>query len=367
MSTIPNSAHHQGSPTMRALGFVARPAVGDAAAALRWVDVPMPSPRRGEVRVRVVAAAVNRDDVHAAEGTIFGGIPVAPRPTLDAPLVPGIDLAGVVDAVGEGVRDLVVGQRVFGVVYMGRLGSLAPFCCTKASRLRPLPHGWSFADGAATGFTGSVASMALKRAGAPKGMRCVVVGASGNIGGLIVQALVHAGASEVVGVCSGANAQHVTSLGAGRVVDYTKGPWSRQLGVDVAPFDLVFDCVGGRDTEAHALEVLHGRGHLVTLCGPIRFLGGTRLPWTSKARAIAYIMRRSLWSRLRGPRYTFLSGTEPDWSALNHYLLEPAIKPIIDIVHRFDRDEVAAAMRGVTTSRSKGKRVVSIRPDEEVS
>lgn len=131
--------------------------------------------------------------------------------------------------------------------------------------------------------------------------------------------------------------------------------------------DVEGDAGTETDTEAHALEVLHGRGHLVTLCGPIRFLGGTRLPWTSIARAIAYIMRRSLWSRFRGPRYTFLSGTEPDWSALNHYLLEPAIKPIIDIVHRFDRDEVAAAMRGVTSSRSKGKRVVSIRPDEDVS
>ena len=347
---------------MRALGFPARPQPGTAAAALQWVEVPVPSPGKGEVRVRVAAAALNRDDVHAAEGTVFGGVPVSPRPTTKRPGVPGIDLAGVVDAVGPGVTDLAVGQRVFGVVYMARLGSLAPYCCTKASRLRPLPEGWSFEEGAAIGFSGTVASMAVRSAGNPRGTRCVVVGASGNIGGLIVQALTAAGATEVVGVCSGSNAARVTAWGADRVVDYTQGPWGRQLAAE-ASFDTVFDCVGGADTEAEALTVLRRDGHLLTLCGPIRFLGGRRLSWFGITRALAYIAWRMLFSRVRGPRYTLLSGSEPDWSAVETLLLERGIRPSIDAVHRFERDEVAAAIRCLTSERSRGKQVVSVGPD----
>lgn len=349
---------------MRALGLLSRPEPGTTAAALRWVEVPIPTPGRGEVRVRVVAAALNRDDVHAAEGTVFGGMPVAPRPTKQRPSVIGIDLAGVVDAVGAGAQGFVIGQPVFGVVYMARLGSLAPYCCTKASRLRPLPEGWTFAEGAATGFSGSVSSMAVAAAGDPNGERCVVVGASGNIGGLIVRALVAAGASTVVGVCSGANAAHVTALGADRVVDYTEGAWSQQLLAGDAPsYDTVFDCVGGRDTEAEALAVTRRGGHLLTLCGPMRFLGGQRHSWLGITQALAYIAWRMLSSRVRGPRYTLLSGSEPDWSAVDTLLIERGIRPTIDAVHRFERDEVAAAIDCLVSHRSQGKQIVAVGPE----
>ncbi|MFT5455709.1 MAG: NADPH:quinone reductase-like Zn-dependent oxidoreductase [Myxococcota bacterium] len=361
--TTPRDLHTKAPDTMRALGFLARPEPGTAATALQWVEVPVPAPGKGEVRVRVVAAALNRDDVHAAEGTVFGGVPTAPRPTEKRPGVPGIDFAGVVDAVGSGVRDLQAGQRVFGVAYMQRLGSLAPYCCTKASRTRPLPEGWSFAQGAATGLSGSVASMAIRAAGDPRHKRCVVVGASGNIGGLIVQALAAAGAQEIVGVCSGANAARVTALGAGRVVDYGQSPWGEQL-ADEPPFDTVFDCVGGRDTEAEALAVLRLDGDLLTLCGPMRLLGGRRLSWLTITRTLAYIAWRMISSRVRGPRYTLLSGSEPEWSAVEALLLERDIRPSIDALHPFERDEVASALESVVGNRRQGKQVVVVRPDE---
>ena len=368
MTTPPAPAASQtdAQDTMRALGIASRPEPGTSPAALQWVEVPVPMPDKGEVRVRVVAAALNRDDVHAAEGTVFGGVPVAPRPTAKRPVVPGIDLAGVVDAVGPGVRDMVIGQRVLGVAYMQRLGSLAPYCCTKASRVCPLPDGWTFAQGAATGLTGSVASMAIEAAGDPRGKRCVVVGASGNIGGLMVQALAAAGAHEIVGVCSGANADRVTALGAGRVVDYGHSPWGRQL-ADEPPFDIVFDCVGGRDTEAEALSVLPPDGHLLTLCGPMRFLGGRRLSWLTITRTLAYIAWRMLSSRVRGPRYTLLSGSEPNWSAVDRLLLLPDIRPSIDAVREFERDDVASALDSVVGNRRQGKQVILLRPDEELS
>ncbi len=356
----------QATDTMRALGFLAQPEPGTAAAALQWVEVPVPTPRKGEVRVRVVAAGLNRDDVHAAEGTVFGGVPVAPRPTVKRPVVPGIDFAGVVDAVGPEVRDFRAGQRVFGVAYMQRLGSLAPYCCTKASRLRLLPEAWSFAEGAATGLTGSVASMAVRAAGDPRHMRCVVVGASGNIGGLIVQALAAADAQEVVGVCSTTNADRVEALGAATVVDYGQGPWGRQL-AEESSFDIVFDCVGGRDTEAEAMAVLRPDGHLLTLCGPMRFLGGRRHSWFTITRTLSYVAWRMLSSRVRGPRYTLLSGSEPDWAAVDTLLLQRDIRPRIAAVHRYDRDAVASAFDAVVGNRRDGKQFVVLRPGDDIA
>jgi len=349
---------------MRALGLVERPDIGAMAAALQWLEVPIPTPGRGEVRVRVVASALNRDDVQMAEGTTFGGLPITPRPTAKRPRVPGQDFAGIVDAIGSTVSDLKIGNRVLGVVYgTNQLGTLAPYCCTKASRLRPLPEGWTFEQGAAMPFSGVVASMSVRAAGDPSGKRCVVAGASGNIGGLIVQALVAAGAREVVGVCSGANAEHVRALGASRVVDYGSAPWGQQLAAESDAFDTVFDCVGGRDTEADALAILKPDGHFLTLCGPMRFAGDQRMSWGKILGTLGYIAWRTFASRFKGPRYILLSGSTPDWSAAETLLFEPDIRPAIDRVVPYQREDVAEAFECLMSNRSRGKWVVAVDPD----
>jgi NADPH:quinone reductase-like Zn-dependent oxidoreductase len=351
---------------MRALGLTQRPSSGSLASALRWVEVPLPEPRKGEVQVRVVNAGLNRDDVHSAEGTVFGGLPTAPRPSLKRPRIPGLEFAGTIEAVGPGVQEHQVGDRVFGVVYgTSRIGAMAPFCCTKASRVHRLPDHWTFDQGAAMAFSGVVATLAVQSGGDPEGKRCLVVGASGNIGGLIVQALVAAGAKQVVGVCSGTNAKHVESLGANHVVDYTRVSWGDQLRADGAVFDAVYDCVGGRDTEVEALTVLEPDGHLLTLCGPMRFLGGERLSAVEITKALAYIARRMATSRVRGPRYTLLSGTNPDWAAVQQWLLEPGVLPSIDRIYPYEREEVANAIGELTSNRSGGKLLVAVDPDKK--
>ena len=177
-----------------------------------------------------------------------------------------------------------------------------------------------------------------------------------------MRALAAAGAEELVGVCGGANADRVAALGADRVVDYGQRPWGLQL-ADEPPFDTVFDCVGGRDTEAEAAAVLQPNGHLLTLCGPMRFLGGQRQSWLAIAKTLAYIAWRMLSSRVRGPRYTLLSGSEPNLSAVETLLLERNIRPSIDAAHAFERDDVAAALESLGGTRSGGKLVVSVAPD----
>ena len=85
--------------TMRALGLIERPSVGSTASALRWVELPMPSPAKGQVCIAVDSAALNIDDVHIAEATVFGGGPMAlPRPSAAQPVMPRMDVAGVAHA-----------------------------------------------------------------------------------------------------------------------------------------------------------------------------------------------------------------------------------------------------------------------------
>ena len=348
--------------TMRALGLVERPSLGTTASALRWVDVPVPIPSEGRIRVRVAAASLNIDDVHIAEGTPFGGVPMGlPRPTVARPVVPGLDVAGVVDALGPGVDGFEVGDHVFGVVYpWNRIGALAPLTCDKASHFHALPNGWTFTEGAAIVTAGATACVALQTVGDVDGKRCVVVGASGGIGGVLVQALAAAGATQVVGVCSAANTDRVLSLGAHVVVDYTRGPWGQQLAEDSKSYDLVFDCVGGMDTEAEAIRILRPDGHLLTLCGPERFPGDRRLSAFELTRMMGYIAWRTIFSRVKGPRYTLASGSAPDWAHVQTTLIDRNIRPSIEKVYPFRLSDVAEAIRHLSSHRNRGKLVVDI-------
>ena len=351
---------------MRALGWTHRPRVGQAAHTLDWIELPVPTPGAKEVRVRVHAASLNRDDIHLAEGTALGGVPVSPRPTPKKPRVPGQDFSGVVDAVGEGVSDLKPGDRVFGAVFgTSRLGTLAPYCCTPRSRLRRMPDDWSFSQGAAMPFSGIIGAMAIEAAGDPHQKKCLVIGASGNIGGVLVQALAAAEAREVVGISRGSNADHVLRLGASRVLDYTQEAWGAQLQSEAETFDLVFDCIGGRDTEEEARALLKKQGHFLTLCGPIPFLGGKPLPWIEILGALTHVGWQILQSRVRGPRYTLLSGTKLDWGALDRWLLVHDLIPAIDRIHPFEKETVEEAFECLVSHRSRGKLIVSLHQDPD--
>src|SRR5581483_12151014 len=93
------------------------------------MEVAQPVPRAQEVLVKVHASTINIDDIHVAEGTFYGGIPIAKRPRPNRPVTPGSDLAGVVTAIGRKVGSLQVGEAVFGVQPPFRAeGAWAEFC-----------------------------------------------------------------------------------------------------------------------------------------------------------------------------------------------------------------------------------------------
>jgi NADPH2:quinone reductase len=220
---------------------------GEPAEVLRLEEVDVPEPGAGRLRIRVRAAAANLPDVMLARGTY----PLRPE---SGPFVPGLEAAGVVDAVGGEVDRDVLGARVVGVTELPH-GAFAEFAIIPADRVYRIPDGIADVDAVATLIAFQTAHVALHRRGrlAP-GETLVVLGAAGGVGSAAVQLGRNAGA-RVVAVAGGdAKLQRCRELGADVVVDSQGDGIVDRLRDAVGPHgaDVVFDPVGG---EAHAAAV----------------------------------------------------------------------------------------------------------------
>ena len=180
-------------------------------------DLDLPEPAEGEVRVRVHAASVNGFDLAVANGYLNGLMEHR------FPVVLGKDFAGTVDAVGPGVVDYQVGDRVFGVVTKTFLGdgSFAEFVTVPtAVGIAALPESVDFVTGAALGLAGSAAIAAVAAADPQPDQSVLIVGATGGVGNQIVQLAAKAGAQVVATASSDAEQALVRDLGASTIVDY---------------------------------------------------------------------------------------------------------------------------------------------------
>ena len=345
---------------MQAFAYTRPPAVGQLAQELQLIDCPQPVPGTQQLLVRMHASCINIDDIHIAEGTFFGGM-YRSRASIDQPAIPGVDVAGTVAGLGAQVKGVAIGDPVLGFLMpQAGSGSWAEYCCLDAMLSVPIPDGYTWQEAAACGIGGKTAADAVCAARRSSGQTCVVVGATGGIGSIIVQVLACQGV-RVVAVCSGTNAALAASLGADTVVDYTRGPFSSQL--PQMSIDAVIDCVGGRDTERQARTVLGAAGRFVTLCGPEQYVGESRLGRTGVARMMAYVVWRTLWSRIRGPRYV-LGGMGRSLAPLRDLVLANGIRPPIDRIVPFGLTAMRDASAHVRSHSARGKVVIAITDDE---
>lgn len=185
---------------------------------LRLETLPDPKPTRGEVVIKVKAAALNPIDLHALRGALGNRIPF--------PAIVGTDVSGVVSAVGADVNDVRIGDPVFGMInFPGTDGTLtgrgyAEYAQTPAAQVAPKPAGISFEEAAALPVVGLTAKQALEGTGAlQRGRRVLIHGASGGIGHIAVQIAKQHGA-RVFATASAERAEFVRRLGADEVLDY---------------------------------------------------------------------------------------------------------------------------------------------------
>ncbi len=226
---------------------------GADAAEVSEIAMPEVGPR--QVLVRVRAAGVNGIDWKIREGYVRDAFP------LELPAVLGIEVAGIVEAVGSGASRFHVGDRVMGL--LGRPGAYADFVTVDEANLCATPAGLDDVHAAAIPVAAGAAWQSLHHAGAIRpGQRILIHGAAGGLGGYAVQYAKRAGA-EVFATVSGAHVEYVRSLGADHVIDY-----ETQRFEDIARgVELVLDYVGG-DVLDRSWQVLTQTGAIVGTSSP---------------------------------------------------------------------------------------------------
>jgi len=226
---------------------------GDAGV-LRYEDVDVPTPGAGEVRVRVAGTTFN-----GVDGNIRAGFMQDPMP-LTLPHTPGLDVAGTVDALGDDVSDLQVGDRVVGFLPFVVDGASAEYVVAPAESLAPAPTSIPLADAAALPLVGLTAWQALfDHAALEAGQRILVNGASGAVGTYAVQ-LAKAAGAHVVATGSAGSREHLLARGADEVVDHTTTEVSSAV---TEPVDVLLNLAPITPEQFASLATLVGDGGVV--------------------------------------------------------------------------------------------------------
>ena len=211
---------------------------------LRHEDVEQPVPGTGQVLVRVAGTSFNGVDGNIRAGFMQGPIPVT------LPHTPGIDVAGTVAGLGDGVTGVQVGDRVVGFLPMTGAGAAAEYLLAPAEVLAPAPTGIPLADAAALPAVGLTAWQALfDHAGLTAGQRVLINGAGGAVGGYAVQLAKRAGA-HVIAVAGPHSAARATAAGADEVIDYSAATGTV---VGTEPVDVVLNLAPVQPAQLAAL------------------------------------------------------------------------------------------------------------------
>ncbi len=305
---------------------------------LQLKDVDKPAPGDDEVLVKVVAASLNPLDWHLLRGKPFLAR-LAPGFGLLRPkkTIPGVDMAGRVEAVGRNVTQFRPGDEVFGTT---KDGALAEYARATEDALEMKPAGTTFEEAAAVPIAAFTALQALRDKGQVRpGQKVLVNGASGGVGTFAVEIAKHLGA-DVTGVCSTRNLDLVRSIGADRVIDYTQEDFARSG----RQYDLIIDSAASRSFSDYK-RALAPRGIYVSIgYSPLLMLQiALRGRWTSRGKKMLSMLAHR---------------NKKDLAFLRELLESRAIVPVID--RRYPLSETPAALRYLEDGHARGKVVITV-------
>jgi len=326
----------RGGETMRA---IVQEGYGSADA-LRLREIERPVLTEGRVLIRVRAASVNALDWHTVHGMfVVRAISTVMRQK-DEP-VRGVDLAGVVEAVGPNVTRFAVGDEVFG----SAPAAFAEYALGREERLAPKPRNASFEQAACVGVAGRTALQGLRdHAQVKPGQRVLVNGAGGGVGTFAVQIAKALGA-HVTAVTSTRNLEMVRTLGADEVIDYQKEDFARRS----ERYDAIFDVAANRSL-SDLRRVLVPNGILVLAGADKR--GGLAI--------FARIGSAFVRSRVLKQRIVFFvaNPTLDDLVVLKELIEAGKVCPAID--RTFPLSEGVEAVRYLGTGQARAKVVITV-------
>jgi NADPH:quinone reductase-like Zn-dependent oxidoreductase len=305
---------------------------------LQLKEIEKPTPKDNEVLIRVHATTVTSGDVRLRSSTwapwfwlparIMFGLTRPRQP------IPGNELAGEVESVGRDVTRFKKGDEVYGIYWWVSFGGAnAEYICLPENGVATKPASMSYEEAAAVPIGGLTAYHLLRKAGIQSGQKVIVVGASGSVGTFAVQLARYFGA-EVTGVCSTANMEMVKSLGADKVIDYTKEDFTE----NGQTYDIIFDAVI-KTSYSRSKSSLKHRGVFLTVDYPILL---------------------ALWTSIVGSKkvkYGVANRIE-DLVFLTEVIEAGELKAVID--RRYPLAQTAEAHEYVETGRKKGNVVITV-------
>jgi NADPH:quinone reductase-like Zn-dependent oxidoreductase len=311
---------------------------------LRFQDVDKPAPGENEVLIKVCAASINPLDWKLMKG---GPFLVRILMGLGKPKIrrPGVDVAGVVEAVGRNGTQFKPGDAVFGTC----LGAFAEYATSASmfglkSVLVKMPENVSFEQAASAPVAALTALQGLRDKGRIQaGQKILINGAAGGVGTFAVQMARLFGA-HVTGVCSTRNLDMVQSIGAHRVIDYTQDDFTKSG----ERYDVLLDCIGKPSLSA-CRRVLNPKGILVLIGAPDDF------------RAIlARTIGALVWSRFSAKKMLFFLArmSKEDLTTVGEFIAAGKVTPVID--KRYPLSEAAEAFRYMEKGHARGKVIVTL-------
>lgn len=316
--------------------------LGEPGEVLFWESVPDPQPGAGEVRVRVNATSCNFADVLLCRGQY------QVKPAM--PFTPGLELCGIVDAVGPGVQDHLLGQRIVGQPNLPR-GGFAELSLMDAAHAVPVPDEIDDAVAATLHLTYLTAWLALhRRTQVGPGTVVVVTAAAGGVGSAAVQLARAAGATVIGMASSEAKLGTVRALGVDLAIDGSRDDVIDRVH-EIAPAgaDVVFETVGGAAYDA-ATKYIAFEGTIVV----VGFAGGTiPQPRLNHAFVKNYTIAGLHWSLYRRYQPSLLQQAQS-------HIFEMAVAGAVDplITSTVDMEDLPSALAGLAAGTTKGKTVV---------
>lgn len=307
---------------------------------LQLMDVAKPEPGDNQVLVKVHAASINALDYRRFEGLSLMGRLMEERMLKSVGKPLGADIAGVVEAVGAGVKQFQPGDEIFGIA-AGSRGGFAEYACSVENSLALKPRNLSFEAAAAVPVASITALQGLRGQIQP-GQRVLIQGAGGGVGSFALQIAKSFGA-EVTAVCSSRNVDVARSIGADHVIDYAKEDFTQSN----QRYDLIFAVNGFHPLSAYR-RVLGPRGIYIGA-------GGT-LPQIFQAMLLGPVM-----SRKNGKKMIYMGIAkinQKDLIYIKELLESGRVTPVIEKCYPLN--EVPSAMRYITEGHAKGKIVIQI-------